>query len=491
MKFAKLGAIALVSALALLGAPATAASQTCFGHEATIAGTAGDDELVGTAARDVIVAGRGRDRVRARQGNDLVCGGPGRDRLYGGRGRDLLRGGHGDDLMRAGPGDDLMADDAAVYDDRFLGGWGSDRVSWNGRRAVVANLTSGLARGHGRDVLRGIESLVGTRGRDTLIGNAGANDLKGFEGNDHIEGRGGPDLLDGGGGTDFLDGGAGKDTCRLGENFLNCEPIGFDWASAAWNDSHKGEPLDLTGYTKTFEDEFDSLSTITDGVTGSGPWYAPARPDTSLAQFLSPSETPMTFSIDTPGVLTITMQKVGTSWYSGHIQTVNNVGDGFAQRYGYFEARMAFEKAVSWPAFWLYTPKAYEGSAQARAEIDVIEAYGDKDYDGYHMAVHRHSLESGIHKGNYSGLSSTRNMAIWGWNDMFDGSFHRYGCLVTPDWIIIYLDGKEVSRFPTFPEAKLPLYMRVTLAMQNEFVANATSPTRLRVDYVRAYALPQ
>ena len=32
--------------------------------------------------------------------------------------------------------------------------------------------------------------------------------------------------------------------------------------------------------------------------------------------------------------------------------------------------------------------------------------------------------------------------------------------------------------------------MRVTLAMEDAFVASATRPTRLRVDYVRAYALP-
>jgi beta-glucanase (GH16 family) len=412
MKSLKVGAIALVSSLAFLGAPGAAASQTCFGHKATIVGTNGDDHLVGTAARDIIVAGRGHDRVRARRGNDLVCGGPGFDELFLGRGADKANAGRG------------------------------------------------------------------------------ADSVEGFAGNDHIEGRRGQDFLDGGGGTDLLNGGADRDTCRLGENVLSCEAIGFDWARAAWDGSHKGKPLDLTGYTKTFEDKFDSLSTITDGVTGSGPWYAPARPDTSVAHFLSPSQTPVTFSIDTPGVLTMTMQKVGASWYSGHIQTVNNIGNGFAQRYGYFEARMAFEKAVSWPAFWLYTPKAYEGPAQERAEIDVIEAYGDADYDGYHMAVHRHSLESDVHRGNYSGLSSTQNMAIWGWNDMFDGQFHRYGCMVTPDWITIYLDGKELSRFPTFPEAKLPLYMRVTLAMQDSFVASATSPTRLWVDYVRAYALP-
>ena len=235
--------------------------------------------------------------------------------------------------------------------------------------------------------------MCGGSGRDVLLLGPGADKAASGRGNDRIEGGDGQDFLNGGEGTDVLDGGAGSDTCRLGEGVLNCEPVAFDWASAVWDDSHKGRPLDLTGYTKTFEDNFNSLSTITDGATGSGPWYAPARPDTSLAHFLSPSQAPVTFSIDTPGVLTITMQKVDTSWYSGHIQTVNKIGEGFAQRYGYFEARMAFEKAVSWPAFWLYTPQPDEGPGQARAEIDVIEAYGDNDYDGYHMAVHRRALD--------------------------------------------------------------------------------------------------
>jgi beta-glucanase (GH16 family) len=346
-------------------------------------------------------------------------------------------------------------------------------------------------RGHDRVYgRRGDDLVCGGPGRDELSLGSGADKGTSGRGNDRIEGGDGQDVLNGGEGTDLVDGGAGTDTCRLGEDVLNCEPVAFDWTSAEWDGSHKGQPLDRTGYTKTFEDNFNSLSTITDGTSGSGPWYAPARPDTSLAHFLSPSETPVTFSIDTPGVLTITMQKVNTSWYSGHIQTVNKIGDGFAQRYGYFEARMAFEKAVSWPAFWLYTPKAYEGPAQARAEIDVVEAYGDADYDGYHMAIHRHALDAEIHKGNYSGLSSAQNMAIWGWNDMFDGRFHRYGCLVTPHWITIYLDRKELSRFPTYPEAKRPLFLRLTLAMQDEFAASAKSPTHLWVDYVRAYARP-
>jgi hypothetical protein len=81
-------------------------------------------------------------------------------------------------------------------------------------------------------------------------------------------------------------------------------------------------------------------------------------------------------------------------------------------------------------------------------------------------------------------------MAVWGGNDMFDGEFHRYGVLVKADSIVVYLDGLELSRIQTYPEARTPHHMLVSLQMQDEFKAQATSPTYLWVDWVRAYALP-
>jgi hypothetical protein len=78
-------------------------------------------------------------------------------------------------------------------------------------------------------------------------------------------------------------------------------------------------------------------------------------------------QTPTTFTIDTPSVLTIKMQNVDGTWYSGHIQTVNTFGHGFAQQYGYFEAKMAFDKAVGWLAFWLYSQSAYKDTAQTNS----------------------------------------------------------------------------------------------------------------------------
>jgi Ca2+-binding RTX toxin-like protein len=50
-------------AAALVGAPGALAAK-CFGHEATIVGTSGPDQIVGTAGRDVIVGDRGHDVIR-------------------------------------------------------------------------------------------------------------------------------------------------------------------------------------------------------------------------------------------------------------------------------------------------------------------------------------------------------------------------------------------------------------------------------------------
>ena len=175
----KLGAVALLSALALHGDS---------GHRgfANLLRAPSDDRRYKRRRPPGRYRGQGRHRRRARERSRSRAGRrrpgvwrPGsRPAPWGPRGRPL-DGGHGDDLMQAGPGDDRMFDDAAVFDDRFLGGRGSDRVSWQGRRPVVADLTGGLAHGHGRDVLRGVESLVGTPGGDTLIGDDGAEHPQG------------------------------------------------------------------------------------------------------------------------------------------------------------------------------------------------------------------------------------------------------------------------------------------------------------------------
>ncbi len=221
-----------------------------------------------------------------------------------------------------------------------------------------------------------------------------------------------------------------------------------------WTKQYAGSQLDLTGYRLSFEDNFNAMSVGTSW--GSGPWYAPVRPTFGGATFVSPDAPTDPFSVAN-GELTISMEQVDGQWQSGHMQSVNAAGQGFAQQYGYFEMSAKFPAgAGSWPAFWLLSTD----SSQQRVEIDVIEAYGENDHNGHHSTVHftptaDSSLTEKVVNGDYTGLPGS----------MFDGQFHTYGAKVTPDWITIYYDGKEVSRFPSNDYVATPLYMAIDLAL--------------------------
>jgi Ca2+-binding RTX toxin-like protein len=152
----------------------------CFRQDATIVGTAGNDEIVGTPGDDIIATLAGSDSVSGGGGNDIICGGPQDDRLAGGAGRDRVGGGNGNDRVGGGGGNDRLAGNAGR--DRVAGGGGRDSLSGGGQN-------------------------------DRLGGGPGRDRLRGAQGRDRLRGGGGPDRLGGGGGPDRLNGGAGPDRC--------------------------------------------------------------------------------------------------------------------------------------------------------------------------------------------------------------------------------------------------------------------------------------
>ncbi len=81
------------------------------------------------------------------------------------------------------------------------------------------------------------------------------------------------------------------------------------------------------------------------------------------------------------GVLQIEAKKVGGRWRSGLLCSVDPKGEGFSQKYGYFEMRAKFPKGLgTWPAFWLMgVPQLKESKDRktlTQVEIDVVEQYG-------------------------------------------------------------------------------------------------------------------
>lgn len=84
------------------------APNTCYGFDATIVGTVGNDDITGTPGRDVILGLGGNDRIAAIGGDDVVCAGAGDDQVAGGDGNDVILGGEGLDRLAGGIGNDAL-----------------------------------------------------------------------------------------------------------------------------------------------------------------------------------------------------------------------------------------------------------------------------------------------------------------------------------------------------------------------------------------------
>ncbi len=239
--------------------------------------------------------------------------------------------------------------------------------------------------------------------------------------------------------------------------------------------------LNLDGYRLTFDEDFRGPLSVSAWGPGTR-WIAhtPYAGDFGDAGFADPTEG-FPFTVK-DGVLQIEAKKVGDKWRSGLLCSVDPKGDGFSQKFGYFEMRAKLPTGLgTWPAFWLMgVPQLVEPKDKktlAQIEIDVVEQYG----------VGPNALHTTLH--------------LWGPGDFHWGEgdtslvtgmtddFHTYGALVEEDFTTFYFDRAELRKERTPREAKVPLYLMVDLALGGGWPIDRTpDPSRMLVDYVRAYA---
>jgi Ca2+-binding RTX toxin-like protein len=249
--------------------------------------------------------------------------------------------------------------------------------------------------------------------------------------------------------------------------------------STNWTEDFSGNSLDLTGYTITFRDEFDSLS-ISNG-RGEANWYSGIHTDFGLARFARGDDYLEPFSVS-DGVLNIRMDNENGKWESGLLQTVNSKTEGFKQSYGYFEMRAKFpEELGAWPAFWLISEEDRYDKSKVRVEIDTVEAYSNSPR-GFHGHIHYTPNEStqGFNKKISGGLYEQVG-------SLFDDQFHTYGTMITPQWVITYFDGREIGRVAASDYTSSPFYMIIDLAMFRD-PGDTSIVYDMEIDYVRAYA---
>jgi beta-glucanase (GH16 family) len=167
---------------------------------------------------------------------------------------------------------------------------------------------------------------------------------------------------------------------------------------------------------------------------------------------------------------------------SGGIRHVAPIG--FAQRYGYFEARikMPLQGAGFWPAFWLQGVHGSTGSLahgyDDRSELDVVEVRG---FEPNTVWMHLHGVTE---------FAESYDPPI----PVMGGGFHTYGV----DWerghVAWFFDGKKVAQYngralDNAPPHYVMLDFAVGGAGSYGGAANSSTPSRasMLIDYVRVW----
>jgi beta-glucanase (GH16 family) len=237
-----------------------------------------------------------------------------------------------------------------------------------------------------------------------------------------------------------------------------------------------GQALDLSKYEMTFNEQFDSLS-----VSPRGPgtrWIAhtPYNGDFGDAAFTDPTPT-FPFTVDN-GVLRIEARKDSDGkWRSGLLSSLDPTGNGFSQKFGYFEmrARLPAGEGV-WPAFWLLGTKR----DTHQAEIDVMEFYGRAPAE-YIASVHVWNLRE-------ADKNRTSSLHVPVPKGSLSSGFHTYGVSIDDKWIRLFFDRREVGKLPAWADFQQPLYILVDLGLGGGWpIDHAPNPSFMYIDYVRAW----
>jgi fibronectin type 3 domain-containing protein len=263
----------------------------------------------------------------------------------------------------------------------------------------------------------------------------------------------------------------------------------------------QAQDINLSGYTLTFDDEFNTSSITTSNPKGSSNWYA-LPPNGAPGYFSESNWNISAFSVS-GGILTDSAYYAnpainGQNWQSGYIASVDPAVNGFKQQYGYFEIRCQMPNAGegAWPSFWLDSVSGITGGSNE--EIDVFEWYGVCNTPGNDQSL----IQQASHNWNSDGSQNTSLPYLYSPQTQMPGGaypwqgYHIYGCQIDPVHITWYIDGVQTNQIAT-PTSYItnPFYVMVDYALGGGWSLSGTPFTTdgtssLLVDWVRVYSLP-
>ena len=264
----------------------------------------------------------------------------------------------------------------------------------------------------------------------------------------------------------------------------------------------KDVPLEKEGYVLDWHDEFDGTE---------------LDPTKWLPQYLphntSSAEGCMTKYKMEDGVLTLIIDEDSVDYYTGeknrtdggfmvsgmqtfeknglHMKNINTTVapyDGYKTQYGYFETRFKAPKCGGGGSygFWLVgtepEAKAHGLGSTQTGEIDIVEMF---------YATPR-IFEPKVHPWADPDLFEyADSITLPGKDKDYQDKWHTYACDWSPEGLIFYVDGKEVSRTDQSPQYEMCILFTFFASFDPEYWGLGASdnvfPKEWEIDYVRVY----
>ena len=250
------------------------------------------------------------------------------------------------------------------------------------------------------------------------------------------------------------------------------------------------DSIDMSKFELVWEDDFNNGfdTTIWQGH------YVYGNDDTQLRDVAYWNRDQVSFTDD--GCLEINVEykedgKKGAGYYSYGMETnpnKNYSGDhtGYEQLYGYFEIRCKLPKGAGLnPAFWLLTDGMWDDDTDggvSGAEIDILETVTDYDESSPEFG----SIYQTIHIDSYGDAHRSENQGSFYANDPYN-EFNTYGVEWNSEEYIFYVNGIETARTSFGGVCEVPLYLIISVGVDENVYQNDYLPTAMVVDYVRCY----
>ena len=259
----------------------------------------------------------------------------------------------------------------------------------------------------------------------------------------------------------------------------------FDTPVTPYKDS-----IDMSRFSLVWSDEFDHGfdTTVWQGH------YVYGATDTQRRDVAWWNREQVGFTDD--GCLKLTVEykengPAGAGYYSYGMETnpnKNYSGDhaGYEQLYGYFEIRCILPKGAGLnPAFWLLSDGMWADDTDGGvtgAEVDVFETRTEFNEKSPYFGSVFHT----IHVDSYEEAHRWENQGSFYANDPYN-QFNTYGVEWNENEYVFYINGVETARTDFGGVCRVPLYLIISIGVDENVMNSSHLPAEMLVDYVRCY----